>query len=293
MPHGTNRSFALILALAVPVLGFADGAVWRVTNGASTVYLGGTMHKLSPQQYPLPEEYQAAYERSDVLVFETDIGEMQSLAVQSRIAGLSRLPGGQTLETVLDPPTHALLEGYCTETGAPLALLEPLKPVPAMLTLLSFTLQSLGVTAPGVDEYFFQKAQSDSKDLRALETVDEQIAFLLEMDEDDPDQFVQRSIEDLREARRGALEQGMRAWRGGKEQELIERFLQNEMLVSPGLYQSLVVDRNRAWMRSIRQYIDTPETELVLVGVAHLVGDDGLVALLRKEGFQVERYSRQ
>lgn len=292
MPAASNRSFTLLLALAVPTLGLADGAVWRVDGGASPVYLGGTVHKLSPEQYPLPEEYQAAYERSDVVVFETDIAAMRSARIQARIASLSRLPDGQTLETVLDAPTHDLVVAYCEEIGLPPGPLEPLKPVPAMLTLLSLTLQSLGVTAPGVDEYFFEKASSDSKELRALETVDEQIAYLLSMDEGDPNGFVRRSIEDLREAGRGELDDSLRAWRDGREHALIEHFLRNETLSSPGLYQSLVVDRNHAWLRAIRQYAETPETELVLVGVAHLLGEDGLVALLREQGFQVERYSR-
>ena len=64
------------------------------------------MHKLPPDQYPLPPEYQAAYDRSDALVFETDIGAMQEPAFQARMAELSALPAGTTLKLLLDASVH-------------------------------------------------------------------------------------------------------------------------------------------------------------------------------------------
>jgi len=281
----------LFLALAMPTTIFADTSVWRVNNGSSVLYLAGTVHKLSASQYPLPAEYQSAYDRSEILVFETDIGAMQSPAVQGHIAAQSVLPAGQDLESVLDDATYDLLRRYCEDIGFPVEQLRSFKPVAAMMALLSGTLQSLGVTAPGVDEHFFSLAQSDSKAYYALESVDRQIDYLLAMDEGLPDRFVRRSIEDFKRARQGELEDGIRAWRDGEEQALVERFLHDEMLGAPELYQSLVVDRNREWMRSIRRYLETPETEMVLVGVAHLVGSDGLVSLLRGEGYEVRKYS--
>lgn len=285
-----RRSFAALIALALPVVGMAESAVWRVENGGSAVFLGGTIHKLSPQQYPLPGEYQAAYERSDIIVFETDIEAMGSAAVQGRLAERSRLPDGQTLGSVLNASIHTSVQEYCDEIGFPCEHLETLQPVAAMLTLLSITMHSLGITAPGVDEHFFQRAQADSKDIRALESVEEQIDHLMSLDQGDPDRFVQHSIDDLREARRGGMEEGLQVWRQGEEAALVEHFLREQMLYSPALYQSLMVDRNRAWLTSIRQYIQTPETELVLVGVAHLVGDHGLVTLLQNEGYSVEKF---
>jgi uncharacterized protein YbaP (TraB family) len=279
-----------MLALTAPASSHAESAVWRVSSGESVTYLAGTVHKLPPDQYPLPEEYRAAYDRSDSLVFETDIAAMQQPAVQARIAELSALPAGMTLKLVLDDPAYEALVAYSEEIGFPIQLLEPLEPVPAMLTLLSITIQALGLTGQGVDEYFYARAQLDSKPVDGLETPEQQIDILLSMDQDDPSHFVQRSIEDLREARRGGLETGLRVWRDGDEAALVEHFLRAQMLYSPGLYRSLVVERNLEWMLALRGYFETPETELVLVGVAHLVGEDGLVALLRNEGYEVEKF---
>lgn len=286
-----KRSPTLFLALAVPAVRFADACVWQVGNGSSVLYLAGTVHKLSPDQYPLPPEYQWAYDNSDSLVFETDIGAMRTPALRDRVAARSLLPPGQTLGSVLDDSTYGMLRRYCEGTGFPVERLESLKPVAAMMTLLSATMQSLGVTAPGVDEHFFSLARADAKACRTLETVDQQIDYLMAMDEGRPDRFVRRSIQDLTQARDGALEEAIGAWRDGREDDMVERFLRDEMLSSPGLYQSLVVDRNRKWMHSLRRCLETSGAEMVLVGVGHLLGRDGLVALLRDEGYEVRKSS--
>lgn len=275
------------MALALPVAGLADGAVWRVSGAESTLFLGGTMHRLPPDQYPLPAEYQAAYEQAELVVFETDIAAMRSPEVQSRLAARSRLPEEQTLASVLEPSTYRELERYCLETGFDIDHLTALRPAPAMLTLLTVVLDELGITAPGVDEHFFRRARADAKEVASLETADQQIDYLITLDQGDPDRFVSRSIADLREARSGNLVEGLGIWRRGREGPLIEHFLRDQMADSPRLYQVLLVDRNRAWMHTLRRYLKTARRELVLVGVAHLVGDDGLLALLAAEGYEV------
>jgi uncharacterized protein YbaP (TraB family) len=53
------------------------------------------------------------------------------------------------------------------------------------------------------------------------------------------------------------------------------------------MYQQLLVKRNQAWMPQIEAFLQTPETEMVLVGSAHLLGSDGLLIQLEKAGYTV------
>ena len=83
-----SNSFALMLTIALLQIApgvWADAPVWRVTDGESTVYLGGTVHLLRPSDYPLPEEFDQAYEGSSELFFETDISSMNDLSVQAQM----------------------------------------------------------------------------------------------------------------------------------------------------------------------------------------------------------------
>ena len=53
------------------------------------------------------------------------------------------------------------------------------------------------------------------------------------------------------------------------------------------LYQELLVQRNLNWLPQIFDYMKTPQTEMVLVGSAHLIGEDGLIKHLKQAGYQV------
>ena len=49
----------------------------------------------------------------------------------------------------------------------------------------------------------------------------------------------------------------------------------------------LLSNRNRAWMEQIPKMLADAPT-LVVVGAAHLVGDEGLLSLLRQSGYTVD-----
>jgi len=55
---------------------------------------------------------------------------------------------------------------------------------------------------------------------------------------------------------------------------------------SPAFYQSLVLDRNRRWIPRIESCLATGSC-FVVVGAAHMVGSDGLIAMLRQKGYKI------
>ena len=57
---------------------------------------------------------------------------------------------------------------------------------------------------------------------------------------------------------------------------------------SPRLYDRLISRRNHRWARILGARLASPGAIVVVVGVGHLVGPEGLPALLRAQGFQVE-----
>jgi uncharacterized protein YbaP (TraB family) len=57
----------------------------------------------------------------------------------------------------------------------------------------------------------------------------------------------------------------------------------------PQMYQRLLVARNRNWMPKLEALFNRPGRAFVVVGAAHLVGPDGLIALLQAKGYRVEQ----
>lgn len=57
----------------------------------------------------------------------------------------------------------------------------------------------------------------------------------------------------------------------------------------PNLYATLIAERNREWLPIIERYLQTPQNELILVGVGHLVGTDGIIDHLRRSGYRINK----
>jgi len=264
----------------------ADSAVWQITSGSNSVYLGGTVHLLRPSDYPLPEEYEQAYQNSSQIYFETDLSAMSDLSVQTQMLQQLTYQDGRSLKGVLSIEAYAALSDYTNEAGVPLMMLEKFKPGMVVSTLQVMEFRRIGFTPEGVDAYFNTRAISDAKFIGQLETVMEQIGFLASMGEGNESEFILLSLRDLEET--ADLMDGMiAAWRSGNNSELADLFVKEMKNEAPELYNSLLRQRNLNWIPQIDQMLRDNDTEFVLVGAAHLVGDEGLLKLLEVKGYQV------
>ena len=75
------------------------------------------------------------------------------------------------------------------------------------------------------------------------------------------------------------------AWRNGDAARL-GALLSEEYKSFPALYRMLVSDRNRRWMPQIEKLLQEQQDYFVVVGALHLVGDGGLLELMRRDGYK-------
>lgn len=243
---------------------------------------------LTPADYPLPAAFEAAYEESEIVVFETDISALNTPEVQQDIMTAVSYVDGQTLLDDIKPETLKLLEEYCAARGIPVAMLTNFKPgmVASVLTIME--LQTLGLMGTGVDEFYNTKASNDKKVVEKLETVDEQIQFIADMGKGEEDQFIAYTIRDLGQLKTMFADLKS-AWRAGDMQAMEEMAIQPMKTEFPGLFKLILTDRNNDWMPDIESMLKTPEVELVLVGALHLAGENGVLEQLRRKGYTVEK----
>ena len=72
--------------------------------------------------------------------------------------------------------------------------------------------------------------------------------------------------------------------------DLMAKWLVDDMRRNrPQLYNVLLKNRNEAWARALTVEMRGNGVELVNVGALHMIGKDGLPALLKARGFTVER----
>jgi len=266
----------------------ADTSVWVATSGANKVYLGGTVHLLRPGDYPLPEEYEQAYTDSERLFFETDVSSMNDMSVQASMLQQLTYSDSRSLNTVLSAEAYESLANHLNSVGMPIMMMEKFKPGLVVSTLQLLEFQKLGFTPQGVDVYFNNRALGDAKTVGELESVQDQINYIANMGEGNESEFILLSLNDLEEIS-SSIEGLITAWREGDIQALAELFVDDMKSESEDLYNSLLLERNQNWLPIIERMFSEGGNEFVLVGAAHLVGEDGLLSLLQARGYQIEQ----
>ena len=69
--------------------------------------------------------------------------------------------------------------------------------------------------------------------------------------------------------------------------------IDDSMSGSPQFRKELLDNRNENWAKKIKEYIKGDKDIMVIVGAAHLVGEKGLIELLKVSGLRVERWSEK
>ena len=282
----THRIFYLPLLLLLILPAHAQSPVWKVEKDTNLIFIGGTMHVLTARDYPLPSAFETAYQQSKRLVFETDMAKMQSPQFQQYMLAELSYSDGRNLQQVLTADTYRSVAEFFTNRGVPMTSVENFKPGMVATMMAMVELQRLGLVGVGVDSYFNQRADREQKAKGKLETVEQQISFIAGMGAGREDEMLAYNLADLKSL--PSLWQSMnQAWRSGDLRALEEIAATPLRDDFPEIYQALLVNRNNAWMPQIEAMSKTAEVEFVLVGALHLVGSDGLLAMLSSRGYRI------
>jgi uncharacterized protein YbaP (TraB family) len=245
--------------------------LWKVSKGGRAGWLYGTIHDAGLAA--VPRAAQDAFESSERLI--TELGEEQPDPDMFRKH--ARIERGKGIDQLL--PTDdwwelrdALL-GKIKEDD-----LRRAKPWYAMSLLTTY---SSPVPGPSMDSELTQRAGELGKPVEQLERFEDQLAML--------DAAV--GVADLQEAIRARktmkcdLARLVSAYRGG------DIVVMEALLVVPRTKDTLLTGRNKKWFPELDKQL-AQGGAFVAVGLGHLLGDDGLVAMLQRAGYTVERVPR-
>lgn len=260
--------------------------LWSLQTNSSMVYFLGSLHLLKRDAYPLESVIEKAYATSKKIIFETDIAAMKDPVVQAKMLELGLYPEGQNLYLNLDGGTRRLLENKLSGLGLPLEHLARFKPWVVALTLASLELQRLGFDPNyGIDIHFFHRAVKDGKEIGYLEPAEYQLNLLAKMNKQDQSSFLNQTLRDL-ELVLQLVGEMVSYWKTG-DAESLHALLFKSFKDYPNIHARLLIQRNKKWISKIENLMGEKKNVLVVVGVGHLVGPDGLLDLLRKRGYKL------
>jgi uncharacterized protein YbaP (TraB family) len=284
----------LALGAAVPAVradspAQADSALhslWELHGKHNTVYVLGSIHTLRASDYPLAPVIMEAYRDSKSLVMEIDLNEIESPDVQAEMLQAAALPEGKTLEQVVGPARYARARELVKDVGLDLSMFSGFAPWFVAEAVSQMQLAQLGFDAQsGVEMFFMGRARGDGKSIAGLETAHEQMAIFEAMPMEAQADYMMSSLEQAHDLPKEVNEM-VQAWRRG-DTGWFRTEIKSDLGKDPALYQSLVAARNRKWIAKIEAMLDDDKNYLVIVGTAHLVGEDSVIDLLKKDGIRV------
>ncbi|MCG6190722.1 TraB/GumN family protein [Maribellus maritimus] len=282
----TIISAILILVIFFPVFSQSSVYVIEDKNGAK-IFVGGSIHKLREQDFPLPDEFLKTLDNSEILVLETDISEVNNPANAPYLMEIMTFQDDKTLKSVLSENVYNKLDSACANYGIRLEGIQKLKPFTVILNLTQMVLLKNGVTKDGVDVQLSDEANKKGKSFLYLETFEEQLSFMKQLTQVNEDDFVLYSLKDI-EQNNAMFDEIIASWKTGDKkvmQELNKEFKQT----FPEIYQFLLLDRNDNWIPQLEDYLKTPDTEFVVVGALHLYGPDGVLQQMKDKGYLVKQ----
>jgi uncharacterized protein len=263
--------------------------LWRVQSKTNTVYVLGSIHFLKKEFYPLNQKIENAFDQSDFLVVEANVNDITKIDIQKLVDSALYLDL-ETLEKHVSTETYELIKKESGRLGLPLEMINRQKPWFLALVLESLELLKLGFDPNyGIDKYFLSKAEGKKKILE-LESLDYQISLLSNLSDKDQELFLLYTLRDLNilEQELGRLTQ---AWISGDTKSM-ESILTRGISEDKGLssiFEKLIYERNKKMVSKIEDFLRTKEIYFVIVGAGHLVGDRGIIEILKGKGYIVEQ----
>ena len=268
--------------------------LWRYQHKGATVFLAGSVHILKRGFYPLPEQYQAAFDLSDNLVLEVDMTAFTPAELQAKTMQFAVLANNQQIADVLDEETFNALNDVTAQYGLPLNQLGPFKPGFITQQLAVLALMSVGYDpAQGVESYF--TAQAADKNLLALETLDFQLDLLMNQPLSTQTAMVRDTLAQMDEFEPFTAEL-ITAWLSGDDQKFYQAFAAQSGTsdASKAFLHQLLDERNVGMAEQIEGYLNSKGSYFVVAGAAHYIGENSIIELLEAKGFRGERiYSDQ
>jgi uncharacterized protein YbaP (TraB family) len=282
---------------AVP---YPQGLRWRATGGGRTIDILGTFHLYDPRMPIHVARLLPAIRAADRVWLEATTAEMAELqhAISTRPDLI--LTRGATLPERLSEPEWQTLSAALTERGIPAFMASKFQPwyISVLLAMPPCAMAAMAGGSTGIDHLIEEAAQAEGVPAAALEPYDTIFTIFGAIPPDQQLDLIRAALptagqaedmlatmvesyfrEDHRQIWEFARLAALRADPAARAQ------LEKDFAL---MEEALIARRNRAWAEVLTGG-DAGETIVVAVGAGHLSGEDGLLRLLERAGFALER----
>jgi len=255
---------------------------WSIQkNGEPVGYLLGTIHSEDPRVLDFSENFLRKLNENDMFAMEL-VPDLPTLA---RLTEYMHYPPETTLESVIGPGRYKALESALSSYNVPAEFISQMKPWAAMMTL----------STPPPETGFFMdlslslRASGSGLKVVGLETLEQQLSFLQEMPMPMQLALLDQALADFEQVTEA-------------HDQMVDAYLENNLVMLQALsdeqlegvgekagdyfIESGIHDRNLRMLKSLLPHLENNRV-FVAVGALHLPNEQGLLNLLRQQGFEL------
>ncbi|WP_284163416.1 TraB/GumN family protein [Frigidibacter sp. SD6-1] len=279
---------------------YPTGNHWRATKADSVIDVIGTMHVHDPRMDAPVQRLLPLIRAADAIYLEATDKEMAEIESAMATRPDLMVSTGPTLPERLSEPDWQALSAAMTERGIPPFMAAKMQPwyVSVLLSMPPCAMGALANGADGLDHLIGEAAKAEGKPLHALEPYDTIFRIFSSIPPEEQIDMLRTALptanqsedmlrtmmesyfrEDHRQIMQFARLAAIRAL-PDQTDTLDREFTEME--------EALLYGRNRAWIEVLREAAPG-KTLVVAVGAGHLSGEDGLLKLLEREGYSLER----
>ncbi|MCG3883340.1 TraB/GumN family protein [Photobacterium leiognathi] len=275
-------SKALLLIPFISHHALAEPIVWKIYDNHRQFYVLGSIHAGEKEMFPLPQAFLSQWKKADALVVEANILQHSAPATQN-----NKPP--YTQETLNNEQLEKL-KTIAESLSLPYKLLTSQPPwLTATYLQLTLAKQLNLSTDQGIDYVLLKRAEEQHIPIKSLESVEYQLSLLQNLPHNGNGMLVETI--DRWQQTKASLQCLVDVWKQGDSEKFTTLF--NDTQYDPETNEALIFARNRHWAETLTQSPDYQSGRfMVVVGAFHLIGEQGLPALMKQAGFTVERITK-
>lgn len=289
------KFFSFLLILGMPVFCSAQSApaslktnasdntlLWEVSGKGlpKPSYLFGTFHLLCRDDIRFSNSLKQSVQNATEVYLELDMDD-PSMILSSLT--LMTMKGNKKLKDLYTEAEYKRVVDYFKDSmQTPIYLFQTMKPF--FLVALLYPKMMPCPTVSSVEDEIMKLAKQNGKEIKGLETMAFQASVFDSIPYEEQAAELLKSIDSMALSKK-YFDSMVMAY---KEQSINELglLMKNEDFGMESNQDILLDKRNKNWVEQLKT-IMKKEPVFVAVGAGHLLGEKGLIALLRKEGYKV------
>lgn len=257
-----------------------NALLWKVSgkNLSAPSYLYGTIHMICKEDFIFSETLQEKINEAQAVYLELDMDD-PSLMIKMATMALMK---DKSLKQLVSADEYKLLSSFVKDSlGMPMMVADRMKPITLMSLLYMKILPC--EQKESYETKFVEKAKAGNKNIEGLESIEDQMNVFNNIPDSVQAKMIMEMVKNMGEQRKQFAEM-VDAY---KKEDLSG--LAKKMSESPewkGFEDVLLLNRNKNWINKIESAMKGG-TQLFAFGAGHLPGNEGVINLLRQQGYTV------